>query len=563
MPGPGPGQGPGAGAGAVAEGSSAALSDAQWEEWAAGVGRAPSGPASEGAALLMAPVMNAVVKVFCMHSEPSHSQPWQRERQYSSFSSGFAIPGRRLLTNAHSIEYHSQVKVKRRGDDRKFLARVLAQARECDLALLAVDDDAFWEGMEPVQFGGLPHLQDDVVVVGYPIGGDTISVTSGVVSRIESTSYVHGSRELLGVQIDAAINSGNSGGPVFDRDGCCTGIAFQSMDADVAENIGWIIPTPVVSHFLTDYARRGAHSGFPVLGIRYQMMESPVLREAVGLDGRPGGIMVRDVETLAPSHGVLQKGDVIMSFDGTEVAGDGTVPFRTGERISFGYLISQKFVGESSQLAVMRGGKELALEVNLKKTEKLVPIDFEGRDPPYFIVAGLVFTVCSEAYLRSEFGRYIGDEYGQQAPLKFIEACYKMQKKPGEQLVVLSQILVCDANVGYESDHYANTIVYSVNGREISSLLELAEAVESSTERFLEFEVGMFFKELVVLDREKAAAATREIMERHSVPAAASKDLTTELAARAAAGGGGGSSGAAGGAEPAAAPAPPPVKQPR
>lgn len=54
-------------------------------------------------------------------------------------------------------------------------------------------------------------LQDAVAVVGYPIGGDTISVTSGVVSRIEVTSYVHGSTELLGVQIDAAINSGNSG----------------------------------------------------------------------------------------------------------------------------------------------------------------------------------------------------------------------------------------------------------------------------------------------------------------------------------------------------------------
>lgn len=56
-------------------------------------------------------------------------------------------------------------------------------------------------------------LQDAVAVVGYPIGGDTISVTSGVVSRIEVTSYVHGSTELLGVQIDAAINSGNSGKP--------------------------------------------------------------------------------------------------------------------------------------------------------------------------------------------------------------------------------------------------------------------------------------------------------------------------------------------------------------
>ena len=55
--------------------------------------------------------------------------------------------------------------------------------------------------------------QDAVAVIGYPIGGDTISVTSGVVSRIEVTAYVHGSTELLAVQIDAAINSGNSGTP--------------------------------------------------------------------------------------------------------------------------------------------------------------------------------------------------------------------------------------------------------------------------------------------------------------------------------------------------------------
>lgn len=69
------------------------------------------------------------------------------------------------------------------------------------LALLTVNDDEFWEGVVPVEFGDLPALQDAVTVVGYPIGGDTISVTSGVVSRIEILSYVHGSTELLGLQV--------------------------------------------------------------------------------------------------------------------------------------------------------------------------------------------------------------------------------------------------------------------------------------------------------------------------------------------------------------------------
>lgn len=68
-------------------------------------------------------------------------------------------------------------------------------------ALLTVNNDEFWEGIAPVEFGDLPALQDAVTVVGYPIGGDTISVTSGVVSRMEMLSYAHGSTELLGVQV--------------------------------------------------------------------------------------------------------------------------------------------------------------------------------------------------------------------------------------------------------------------------------------------------------------------------------------------------------------------------
>lgn len=67
--------------------------------------------------------------------------------------------------------------------------------------MLAVENDEFWEGVSPVDFGDLPALQDAVTVVGYPIGGDTISVTSGVVSRIEVLSYIHGSTELLGLQV--------------------------------------------------------------------------------------------------------------------------------------------------------------------------------------------------------------------------------------------------------------------------------------------------------------------------------------------------------------------------
>lgn len=79
------------------------------------------------------PSMDAVVKVFCVHTEPNFSLPWQRKRQYSSSSSGFVIGGRRVLTNAHSVEHYTQVKLKKRGSDTKYLATVLAIGTECDI----------------------------------------------------------------------------------------------------------------------------------------------------------------------------------------------------------------------------------------------------------------------------------------------------------------------------------------------------------------------------------------------------------------------------------------------
>ena len=81
----------------------------------------------------MLPSMDAVVKVFCVHTEPNFSLPWQRKRQFSSSSSGFIVSGRRVLTNAHSVEHYTQVKLKKRGSDTKYLATVLAIGTECDI----------------------------------------------------------------------------------------------------------------------------------------------------------------------------------------------------------------------------------------------------------------------------------------------------------------------------------------------------------------------------------------------------------------------------------------------
>ncbi|KAL0741537.1 hypothetical protein Bca4012_083050 [Brassica carinata] len=433
----------------------------------------PAAPSWE-TVVKVVPSMDAVVKVFCVHTDPNFSLPWQRKRQYSSGSSGFIIGGRRVLTNAHSVEHHTQVKLKKRGSDTKYLATVLAIGTECDIALLTVSDDEFWEGVSPVEFGDLPALQDAVTVVGYPIGGDTISVTSGVVSRMEILSYVHGSTELLGLQIDAAINSGNSGGPAFNDKGKCVGIAFQSLKHEDAENIGYVIPTPVIGHFIQDYEKHDKYTGFPVIGIEWQKMENPDLRKKMGMKSSQKGVRIRRIEPTAPESQVLKPSDIILSFDGVNIANDGTVPFRHGERIGFSYLISQKYTGDSALVKILRNKEILEFNVKLAIHKKLIPAHICGKPPSYFIVAGFVFTTVSVPYLRSEYGK----EYEYDAPVKLLEKhLHAMAQSADEQLVVVSQVLVSDINIGYEE--IVNTQVLAFNGKPVKNLKCLAEMVEN------------------------------------------------------------------------------------
>jgi S1-C subfamily serine protease len=93
---------------------------------------------------------------------------------------------------------------------------------------------------------------------------------------------------------------------------------------DDAENIGYVIPTPVINHFITDYARNGDYTGFPILGIEWQKMENPDLRKALGMMANQKGVRIRRVEPTAPAAKQLQSSDILLSFDSIDVANDGT-----------------------------------------------------------------------------------------------------------------------------------------------------------------------------------------------------------------------------------------------
>lgn len=486
-------------------------------------------------------VHNSVLKVFVSHVKPNYSQPWCSDAQTSSTSSAWPVRlddgSLRVVTNAHSVEHAALVQVKRHRHEKKYVAKVLCVGPDCDLALLDVPSDEFWKGLEPLDIRpGLPKLQDSVSVVGYPTGGESLSVTVGVVSRIDLVEYAQTGVTLLAVQIDAAINSGNSGGPVVDSKGNCVGVAFQNLDAsdeDGAENIGYIIPTEIVRHFLEDYKRNGCFTGFGSAGILTQGLESPVLRQALGMTKTQSGVRIKSVEPASPAHGVLLPDDVVLSVDGRKVGNDGEVAMPWG-RIPFAYLLNQRFPGESCELQVLRaqeeGVKKMSLQFRLSRCRDLVAADaggpaaFAGSAAPRYIVAGgLVFVPLTKPFLEAAFG----EDYADKRPSEMTgELVYLLEngtrEESDQEPVVLTQVLASEVTVGYSD--LENEVLETFNGEKVRNLSHLAQLLESSSqEKYQKF--GFRSKEVVVLDRRAATKALPGILSQNMIPAARSRLL--------------------------------------
>ncbi|XAR65833.1 Peptidase Do [Bertholletia excelsa] len=462
--------------------------------------------------------LDAVVKIFTVSSSPNYFLPWQNKSQREMMGSGFVIPGKRILTNAHVVADHTFVLVRKHGSPTKYRAEIQAVGHECDLAILSVKNEEFWEGMNFLELGDIPFLQEAVAVVGYPQGGDNISITKGVVSRVEPTQYVHGAAQLLAIQIDAAINPGNSGGPAI-MGNKVVGVAFQNLSG--AENIGYIIPVPVIKHFISGVEENGGYVGFCSLGLSCQSTENVQLREYFKMHSDMTGVLVSKINPLSDAHQVLKKDDILLMFDGIPIANDGSVHLRNRERITFDHLVSMKKPNEMAKVRVLRNGEEHEFSIILRPLQPLVPVHQFDKLPSYFIFAGLVFIPLTQPYLHE-----YGEDWYNTSPRRLCErALRELPKKAGEQLVILSQVLMDDINAGYE--RLAELQVKKVNGVEVDNLKHLCWLVENCKEECLRFDLDE--ERVIVLNYELAKVATFRILKRHRIPSAMSSDLVSEV----------------------------------
>ena len=416
-------------------------------------------------------VQDAVVKIFTTAKKYNYDTPWQVAGYEPSTGSGCIISENRIITNAHVVSNAAYIEVQRNGVPGKLKAEVLAISHEADLALLNVTEPVFFDGVKPIEFGGLPELLDDVSVYGYPEGGDGLSVTRGVVSRIEATGYVHSWLSFLALQIDAAINSGNSGGPVI-RNGKIIGVAMQLMPD--AENIGYIIPTPIIEHFLKDL-QDGVHDGFPSEGAIVQSLENTSIRESTRLPKNKTGVYVNQIIPGTSTDNLLHVGDVIMAVDGYPIANDGSVLLRSGLRVDYDHYVVTHQIGEKVGFAIWREGEKQEIEVPLttKGIENSLIIHPQyDVDPEYYILGGLVLMPLSLNYLFTW-----GDDWFTNAPTSLLKVVSQSRKVAHEQAVIVSGVLTSKSNAGYEDILHGRIV--KINGQSFAGLRELASRLNS------------------------------------------------------------------------------------
>ncbi len=452
----------------------------------------------------------SIVKIYTVSKAPNYQEPWNSTVHRSS-GSGSIISKNRILTNAHVVANQTFLEVKKYGDTKRYQAKVLQVSHDTDLALLEVEDKNFFNDTIPLTFGTLPKMQDKVTVYGYPMGGNTISISTGIVSRIEHNRYVHSGQSFLSIQIDAAINPGNSGGPTIS-DGKIVGIVMQQISR--AQNIGYMVPIDVVQHFLTD-VEDGKYDGFPKLGIYMEKIENPTQKEYYKLDENSGGILVVKILYTSPFKDVLKKDDIITAIDGHKIESDGTVSFRENQYTHFKYYVDMHQYGEEVALDVLRDGKKISVKVKLsteKSTERSSFAEFEyDKMPTYFMLGGYVFTPLTQNLLNASNQPNLPLRYGAT----------KFPTQDNQEIVLLLKVLASTISRGDYGVSFWK--IDKVNGQKFKDFKDFYKLVNTSKEKYVILEDNDGSK--IVIDRKKALDIQEELLQRYSIKATESSDL--------------------------------------
>jgi S1-C subfamily serine protease len=454
-----------------------------------------------------ADIYRSVVRIEVATQVPNYSAPWNAGRFSGGIGTGFLIGPNRFLTNAHVVSNGQRYLINLYGSPEKHQAKVEFIAHDCDLAILSVEDFTPFEKLPVFKISDtVPTLESQVRVIGYPIGGERLSVTRGVVSRIDFQPYSHSRADShLVVQIDAAINPGNSGGPVL-QDKNVIGVAFQGLTQ--ADNTGYIIPTPVVNRFLKDI-EDGKYDHYTDLGIAEFPLINPAMRAALKLPNNGHGVLITNVTPTGACDGLVKPGDVLIGIDDYPVDANGSILI-DGEKVVLHEIVERKFAGDPVKLKILRDSNTLDVTVKLKSMPqtRMYEIKYEEK-PRYVVFGGLLFQPLDTNLFATQSFRDVTVRrmYAEYVPKGLFQEY--------QDIVIFTNILDDELNSGIP--RYTGMVVKSINGTKVTSLAQ-AEQLLYPEKPPVHFVIELFGVERpIVLPSAQIDAANKRVMKNYSI----------------------------------------------
>ncbi|MEM8782716.1 MAG: trypsin-like peptidase domain-containing protein [Planctomycetota bacterium] len=460
--------------------------------------------------------------------QPQYTEPWRRSAPETSSGTGFVVEAafdgptaRYILTANHVVQYADAITVYLPEPHGQHPARLVVASPEFDLALLELERGDQLQKIAPLPIAPVPPVvEQDIRVFGYPIGGADQSVTSGIVSRIE-TAWTDYDRLALRVQIDAALNPGNSGGPAVGH-GRVLGLAYQVNDE--AENIGYLVPSVEITRFLQDVAD-GAYDRPAHLQVFWQSVIHDAQRRALRVPDNQTGVWVRNVRELPAGHPhatQLRPNDVITAIGSANISNEGLAPLYPGITGRFEYLADRYAFQGKVPLTVYRNGQRLTVqEPAPNRPPRLVPW-LMNEPPPYYIYGPIVFTRASRElyYLVGDGFRPILGLYGSPLMTRFVD--WK-EHDEHELVAVASAYFPHGSTRGLEDPTF--NIIQSINGKPVKNLAELVRTLEASDDEFLEIVFADSYSDRAVFDRRVISTATESILDDNGIRHRASSGL--------------------------------------
>src|ERR1700743_453161 len=463
---------------------------------------------------------NSVVKIFATLRYPDPFKPWTKQAPNDVTASGVVIEGKRILTNAHVVLYASQVQIQANAAGDKVPATVVAVAPGIDLAVLQLDDPAFFDTHPAIaRASELPQIKDAVLAYGFPMGGTSLSITKGIVSRIEFVAYNYPVSGLR-IQIAAALNPGNSGGPALAGEKMI-GLAFSKLGGDT-QNIGYIIPNEEVDLFLKDIAG-GHYVGKPNIHDDLQTLENPALRQYLKLDKSVEGMVVHRPDKPDASY-PLKEWDVISRIGDTPIDNQGMVKIDKDLRVTFAYMIQKLAKDGKLPLTVVRAGKPLKVELPVSAVHPTLVSDLQGEYPSYFVYGPMVFSRATRQFLSAFENNANLLRVLSYVKSPLVTRAFDPPTDELQELVIISSPFFPHklAN-GYSNP--AGSVVSSINRLPATSAQHLVELLRDLKDPFVTLEFASKGGESRVFSRPALVAATDDILTDNGVRAQGSPDM--------------------------------------